>query len=207
MSTGPLPGENGAPESLCVQAAGLNPLDLAEVFGQPPRRLEIDLGCGKGRFLLARAAAHPAVSFLGLDRRSSRLLKVARRAQRQRLTNLRLFLGEAAQAVRYLIPGQAVSVYYIFFPDPWPKRRHHRRRLFKAEFLSALHHTLAPGGVVHVATDHQDYFQSIRRFFLNDSRFQEIPPFEPRAEERTDFERIFLNRQAAIGRCSFRTAP
>ncbi|MDO9541314.1 MAG: tRNA (guanosine(46)-N7)-methyltransferase TrmB [Kiritimatiellia bacterium] len=179
------------------------PLDLPAVFGRAPQRLEVDLGCGKGRFLLARAAAHPETSFLGLDRQARRLAKVERKAQRAQLSNIRLLYAEAAYAVAHLLPGNSVAAYSIFFPDPWPKRRHHRRRLFDAVFLDALDTTLMPGGRIHLATDHQDYFESIRRLLAGDARFMETEPFITTPEERTDFELIFLQQNKPVSRCSF----
>ena len=179
------------------------PLDLTAAFGRAPQRLEVDLGCGKGRFLLARAAAHPETLFLGLDRQTRRLAKVERKAQRAQLANIRLLYAEAAYAVTHLLPFGSVTAYYIFFPDPWPKRRHHRRRLFDAAFMDALDTTLMPGGCIHLATDHLDYFESIRRLLAGDARFMEMEPFVTSAEERTDFELIFLQQNIALCRCSF----
>lgn len=179
------------------------PLDLPAVFGRRPHRLEVDLGCGKGRFLLARAAAHPETSFLGLDRQTRRLAKVERKAQRAQLDNIRLLYAEAAYAVVHLLPPGSVAVYYIFFPDPWPKRRHYRRRLFDAVFLDALADTLIPGGCIHLATDHLDYFESIRRLLAGDARFVGRESFITSDEERTDFELIFLQQNIVLCRCSF----
>ena len=186
-----------------VPADWTAPLDLPAVFGRAPQRLEVDLGCGKGRFLLARAAAQPQTSFLGLDRQTRRLAKVERKAQRAQLTNIRLLYAEAAYAVAHLLPFGSVAAYYLFFPDPWPKRRHHRRRLFDAAFLDALNATLMPDGRIHLATDHQDYVESIRRLLAGDARFVEREAFITSDAERTDFELIFLQQNKPIGRCSF----
>lgn len=179
------------------------PLNLAAAFGRTPQRLEVDLGCGKGRFLVARAAAHPETSFLGLDRQTRRLAKVERKAQSAQLANIRLLHAEASYAVTYLLPPDSVAAYYVFFPDPWPKRRHHRRRLFDAAFLDALAATLMPGGCIHLATDHLDYFTNIRRLLAGDVRLVEREPFITSDEERTDFELIFTGQDKPIGRCSF----
>ena len=186
-----------------IPANWLGPLDLASVFGRPPAALAVDLGSGKGRFLLAHAARHPGISFLGIDCLLLRILRVEREARRRQLANIRLMYVEACYAISYLLPPRSVTTYYIFFPDPWPKRRHHRRRLFDAAFLDALDKTLVPGGAIHVATDHLDYFESIRETFLGDSRFELIPPFVPAEEERTDFELYYLGQGQPIGRCSF----
>lgn len=180
-----------------------SPLDLEQVFHQTPVRLEVDIGCGKGRFLLERARAYPDTSFLGIDRLLSRVLKVEHKALRQGLFNIRLFYVDALYAVKYLLPPRSISTYYIFFPDPWPKRKHNRRRLFDQGFLDALANTIVGHGCIHIATDHMGYFEIIRGMFLNDSRFKEIPPFVVRKEEQTNFERVFLNLKKDIGRCSF----
>lgn len=186
-------------------------LSLDYVFGPVPapgprRPVEIDLGCGKGRFLLARARAHPEVDFLGLDRLLRRLRKIDRKARRQGLPNVRLLRIEASYALEYLIPPRSIYCFYIFFPDPWPKRRHHRRRLFSVSFMDTLHAALTEGGLVHVATDHLEYGEQIRRGFAADPRFAEVPAFVPSEEEQTDFEREFLLENRPISRCSFRKA-
>ncbi|MFH0953800.1 MAG: tRNA (guanosine(46)-N7)-methyltransferase TrmB [Verrucomicrobiota bacterium] len=187
----------------------LSPLPLDTLFaagndGQR-RPLEVDVGCGKGRFLLARAAEQRGTDFLGVDRMLRRIRKVDNKARRLGLGNIRLLRMEAYYAVAYLIPPSAVTTYYIFFPDPWPKKRHHEHRLFNPRFLDALHRTLVPGGQVHFSTDHLPYFEEVKAVLVADRRFAEIPPFEPGEEERTDFERYYVSR-TPIGRLSLRKA-
>ncbi len=180
----------------------IHPLALENYFGRAAP-LEVDVGCGKGRFLLARAAAHPETAFLGLDRMLRRIRKVDNKARRLGLANIRLLRMEAFYAVSCLLPAASVSVYYLFFPDPWPKKRHHDHRLFNPRFIEALHRTLVPGGVLHFATDHLPYFEEVRAILAGDARFEEVPPYEPPEEERTDFEQYYV-RHARIGRCSVR---
>lgn len=179
----------------------LDPLPLATFFprAQP---LEVDLGCGKGRFLLARALAHPDVNFLGIDRMLERIRRIDHRAQRRRLDNIRLLRVEGYYAVAYLMPAAAVRTYYIFHPDPWPKKRHQEHRLFNPRFVDALHRTLAPGGHVHVSTDHLPYYEEIKAILDADPRLRPIEPFVPGPEEQTDFERWYITR-GPIGRCSY----
>jgi tRNA (guanine-N7-)-methyltransferase len=180
----------------------LNPLPLDRHFAaaQP---LEVDLGCGKGRFLLERAGAHPELNYLGIDRMLRRIRKIDHKAQRRGLRNLRLLRVEGYYAVAHLMPAEAVQTYYIFFPDPWPKKRHHENRLFNPRFLDALYRTLRPGGAVHVATDHQPYFEIIRDILRGDPRFEEIETFQPAPQERTEFELWYLDK-SPIGRLSVR---
>jgi tRNA (guanine-N7-)-methyltransferase len=181
---------------------GLTPLPLRELFANEAP-VEVDVGCGKGRFLLARAKEHPDINYLGIDRMLRRIRKVDRKAVRAGLTNIRLFRMEAYYAISYLIPPETVSAYYVLFPDPWPKKKHHDHRLFNERFIEALHRTLTPGAPVHVATDHLPYFDEIHaRLKSATDRFEEIPAWEPAEHERTDFELLFLGRQQ-IGRASF----
>jgi tRNA (guanine-N7-)-methyltransferase len=179
------------------------PLDFTRLFErQAP--LELDLGCGRGRFLLARAAAHPEVNFIGIDRVRLRLRKLDRRADEARLSNIRMLCGDAADLIRAHIPAGTVSACYVFFPDPWPKRRHHPRRLISAEFVGLLAAVLTPGGCIHVATDHGDYFQAIRRVWDIDPRFTPAEPYVPAEAEETDFGVLFQSEGRVIGRCSYR---
>lgn len=179
----------------------LNPVDLCALFpGDAP--VEIDLGCGKGRFLLARASAHPDTNLLGIDRMLKRIRKIDNKARRIGLTNLRLMRIEGYYAVSYLIPANAIRTYYVFFPDPWPKSRHHENRIFNPRFVDALHRTLEPGGHVHIATDHWPYYEEIAAILRADPRFTEVEPFIPEPGERTDFE-LWYHDKKPIGRCSF----
>ncbi len=181
---------------------GLTPLPLQDLFANEAP-IEVDVGCGKGRFLLARAKEHPDINYLGIDRMLRRIRKVDRKAVRAGLTNVRLFRMEAYYAISYLIPPETVSAYYVLFPDPWPKKKHHDHRLFNERFIEALHRTLIPGGGIHVATDHLPYFDEMHaRLKGAANRFEEIPAWKPAEHERTDFELLFLGSKD-IGRASF----
>jgi tRNA (guanine-N7-)-methyltransferase len=179
----------------------LTPHDFRACFDRPDQPFEIDLGCGKGRFLLARAANFPEINFLGIDRQLNRIRKIDRKAQRAGLKNVRLFRMDAAYATTYLLPPECVDTFYIFYPDPWPKGKHSHNRLFNASFVNTLARTLKPGGKIHASTDHRPYFEEIRKQLKEDPRFMEIEPFVPCGDEVTDFELIFSHKTP--GRCSF----
>lgn len=190
------------PESVrYIPADWLNPVDLHDVFDDD-LPVEIDLGCGKGRFLLARAAAHPEINFLGIDRMLKRIRKIDNKVRRAGMENVRLMRIEGYYAVSYLIPADSIQTYYILFPDPWPKKRHHDNRMFNPRFVDSLHRTLKRGGIVHLATDHLPYFEDIAAIMRKDPRFTEVEPFVPSPEEQTDFELWYLDKKP-IGRCSF----
>ena len=181
----------------------LTPWPLADWFDND-HPIEVDLGCGKGRFLLAHAHDNPDINFLGIDRMLRRIRKVDRKAVRAGLHNVRLFRMEAYYAVTYLIPAHSIATYYILFPDPWPKAKHERHRLFNPAFMASLYRTLQPGGQVHVATDHQPYFEAITAVFAEHAtQFVPQPAWAPAPHERTDFECLFINEKP-IGRATYR---
>lgn len=134
-------------------------LDLEKIFGRNAP-LHIDLGCGDGSFLCAMAQRLPEKNFLGIERLAGRVRSAARKAGN--LDNVRLLQIESSYAVRYLLPAGSVETFYLLFPDPWPKRRHHRRRIVTPDFLSTVHAALSRGGVIYIATDHLDYFWTIK---------------------------------------------
>ncbi len=176
------------------------PLDWRAVFAQD-RPLEIDLGCGRGAFLLWAAHTYPQRNFLGVERLLRRLRRVDRKAVQAGLDNLRLIRIEAAYLIVKLVPDNCVSTYHILFPDPWPKRRHQSRRLICAPLLGDLRRTLAAGGVVNCATDHEEYFEWIQREFQKNGQFEEQdPPVLPQ-EAWTDFEREFVAAGKRVYRC------
>ena len=138
------------------------PLDFQSLFGRPCP-VEVEIGVGKGRFLLGQAAQHPEIGFLGIERSHKYLRITLERLNRSSCENVRLVCDDAGFFVRTFIPEHAVSKYHIYFPDPWPKKRHHKRRLINPNFAGFLFRTLSPGGEIRVATDHLDYFQEIVR--------------------------------------------
>lgn len=179
----------------------LEPVDFAACFEHPDRPFEIDLGCGKGRFLLARARKFPETNFLGIDRLLNRIKRMDKKVRRQGLPNVRVLRLDGYYAVTYLVPPQSVDTYYVFYPDPWPKGKHHHHRIFNELFMDAIARTLKPGGKIHASTDHLPYFAEIYKLIKSDSRFEETETFVPSEDEVSDFELIFAHKTP--GRCSF----
>ncbi|HLK09914.1 MAG TPA: tRNA (guanosine(46)-N7)-methyltransferase TrmB [Candidatus Binatia bacterium] len=123
------------------------------VFGRDGVAVEVEIGPGRGEVLFASAAAAPRRLFLGVERRAARAEALAAEAAARGLGNVRIVTADARCVVAHLIPPTSVAAYHVYFPDPWPKNRHRARRLFAGDFPAALVRTLAPGGVVHLATD------------------------------------------------------
>jgi tRNA (guanine-N7-)-methyltransferase len=136
------------------------PLDFAQIFMRPGP-VSIDLGCGDGAFLVALALANPRRNYLGIERLLGRVRTVCRNAAKVELANVRVLRMDTAYAAEHLIPAHQVSEFHLLFPDPWPKRRHHRRRIVSDRFATAIHRALVADGVFHIATDHTEYFHDI----------------------------------------------
>ena len=177
-------------------------LNLESVF---PRRapVEVDLGCGDGSFLVTLAGQNPARNFLGLERLIGRVRSASRKIAYENLGNARVVRLESFYAVAYLIPANSISVFYLLFPDPWPKRRHQRRRVVTDEFLEAIHRALVPEGSFVIATDARDYFQEIRRRAREKGTFAEKPIGDFNLPATT-FEKRFLHRGLEIYRLVLR---
>ena len=181
------------------------PLPISELCGIAP--LEIEIGCGNGRFLAAQAAKHPETHYIGIERMLGRVRKLSRKAERLPARNLHALRLEAFYTFYYLLPEHRLRTVYVFFPDPWPKRRHHRHRLFSPLFLDVLWMRLEEGGIIQIATDHQEYCTEIRKVFDASSRFKEVPAMTRTNEEHTDFEQLFLKQGLPIGACAYQALP
>jgi tRNA (guanine-N7-)-methyltransferase len=133
-------------------------LDAGEIRREG-RALEIDLGCGDGAFLLGMAKEYPDRDFLGVERLLGRVRKVCKKITKRHLENARVLRLESRYTVEWLLPEGAVSRLHLLCPDPWPKFKHHRRRLVQVEFLEAVNRALQPGGEFLFMTDHEEYFE------------------------------------------------
>jgi tRNA (guanine-N7-)-methyltransferase len=122
------------------------------VFGDD-RPVEVEIGPGRGDTILAFARARPGTNFFGIEHKAGAASAIAVAAARRGLRNVRVVGGDARCIVARLVPDASVAAYHIYFPDPWPKRGHHHRRLMTADVASAVARTLVPGGAVHVASD------------------------------------------------------
>src|ERR1043166_8435137 len=120
-------------------------LDLNELF-PAEQPLEVELGSGDGSFLVVYAARYPGRNFIGVERLLGRIRKLDRKALRANLTNARAIRIEASYFLQYLLPPHSVQTLHIYFPDPWPKRKHQRHRLINESFPAIAHHALAAEG-------------------------------------------------------------
>jgi tRNA (guanine-N7-)-methyltransferase len=137
------------------------PLDLERVFGrEAPRVLEI--GFGMGETTAQIAAASPETDFIGVEVYTAGCGALLRRIADQQLTNLRIIQHDAMEVIREMIQEATLDRIQVFFPDPWPKARHHKRRLIRPDFVEELANRLKPGGILHCATDWAPYAEVMR---------------------------------------------
>jgi tRNA (guanine-N7-)-methyltransferase len=168
-------------------------LDLQALFGRSaPRTVEI--GFGNGDNLVGLAAAHPERDFLGIEVHRSGVGRVMLALEARQLTNVRLICHDAVEVLERQIPESSVDEILILFPDPWPKKRHHKRRLIQAPFASLAASRLAPGGRLRLATDWAPYAQEMLETLRAVAQLENLAPqggFVPRPGERapTRFER------------------
>lgn len=140
-----------------------------------PGPFEIEIGCGKGGFLLDRAKGDPDVRLLGIEWANKYFRHAADRMARWKLTNVRVMRTDASFFVINHLPAECVSVLHVYHPDPWPKKRHHKRRLIQPAFIEAVVRVLKPCGHWLIQSDHEAYFEVIRELLDNHPDFRVIP--------------------------------
>jgi tRNA (guanine-N7-)-methyltransferase len=166
--------------------------------------VHIEIGCGKATFLLNQARAQPAVNFLGIEWASRYYRYAVDRIGRWGLDNVRIIRADAAGLLANFVPDESVEGFHIYFPDPWPKRRHHRRRFVCPANLQQLLRCLRAGGELRIATDHLDYFQKIQELIDTQVDKLEKIDFLPAAGANqgewlgTNFERKYLKENRPI---------
>jgi tRNA (guanine-N7-)-methyltransferase len=170
-------------------------LDLDQAFGrQVPKILEIGFGMGAATAQIA--ATNPDKDYLGIEVHTPGVGNLLKLMEEQGITNLRVVQHDAVEVLRHMIADASLDGVHIFFPDPWPKKRHHKRRLLQAEFVALLCSKLKPGGYLHFATDWEEYAQWTLEVLRAESKLANtVTDYAPRPEYRplTKFEQRGLN--------------
>ncbi|MBD3235721.1 MAG: tRNA (guanosine(46)-N7)-methyltransferase TrmB [Candidatus Eisenbacteria bacterium] len=160
------------------------PFDWRALFGND-HPVDIEIGCGKGRFLAAIAERSPARNFLGAERAARFYRKAVARVRHRGVRNVRLMRADGLDLLDRWVPPASVQRIHLYFPDPWPKKRHHKRRIVRPALLQLAARAVPPGGEFRVATDHPEYRQVIREQFAAHAEF-----FAPRPWSAEDPERL-----------------
>ena len=183
--------------------------DWGTVFGnQNPR--EIEIGCGRGMFIIKSARENPGMNYLGIELSARFFHMLKERVQKSAAANIRIIKGEAGFILKKFVPDNSVSAVHIYFPDPWPKKRHRKRRLINSGFVENIRSALVTGGQLCLATDFQDYFEEMVQAAaacsgLEQVSLQECAPHEAEpAKAATAYERKYLIQGRVIYRATYR---
>ena len=167
------------------------------VFGNG-HPVEMEIGIGKGRFLIDAAQRLPQVNFVGIEWAAKYLRIAHERSSKRGLANIRLARVDAREFVEFFVPAASLQAAHIYFPDPWPKKRHHKRRLFNAAFLREIERTLQPGGRLWLATDYAEYFEAMLETLAESDCLEAIQAEWPAV--RTNYEDKYVNQGKEIFR-------
>ena len=194
-------------EDVIILAESLaGPVNWPQLFGND-HPVELEIGTGKGAFLINAARANPQTNYLGIEWANKYYKYAADRARRWNLPNIRMLRCDARDFLIHHVPPQSLQCLHVYFPDPWPKKRHHKRRLFTGPFVTAAADSLVPAGQMHVVTDVQDYFLIIEPLLRQCSQLR-VGDFQPRETAQlgewvgTNFERKYLAQGRTFYSCS-----
>ncbi|TWT44684.1 tRNA (guanine-N(7)-)-methyltransferase [Phycisphaerae bacterium RAS1] len=193
---------------VAVDFAELDAFDWTRIFGTD-RPVELEIGVGKAGFLLRRARLLPDVNFLGIEWANEFYKYAVDRMQRWNLTNVRILRTDAAHFIRGICPRGSLRALHVYHPDPWPKKRHQKRRLFQKPFVDAAVECLIPGARWAVQTDHAEYYEQIAGLLRAQPKLVEVAFDDPEfgvsaAQLGTNFEIKYLREGRAIYQIAMR---
>lgn len=177
---------------------------LVRLFATCDKPMELEIGCGMGKFIAARAANHPEHHFLGVEYEEVRTAHTDVAIRTKGVTNANVVCGQAMRLLEFCIPDEALVAVHLYFPDPWPKKRHLKNRIFNADFAEQVHRALRTGGTLNVATDHDDYFAQMLDVMAADTRFEPIEPLQRAEDEITEFEMKFRAKNHPVNAASWK---
>ena len=153
------------------------PFDARTLFANPTHAFEIEIGSGKGTFLVQQAVLQPETNFLGIEWTAEFWRYASDRVRRRELSNVRLLHTDATELFRFWLPDAIARVIHLYFSDPWPKSRHHKRRVIQDESLRHFHRVLAPGGELRIVTDHAELWKWYEEHALRNAHLFAVKPF------------------------------
>ncbi len=178
-------------------------LNFEDIFGRNAQ-IHIEIGSGKGTFLVNQASSQPQANFIGIEWANRYYRFAVDRIGRWNLTNVRIIRTDAVPYIAQCVPDSSVDCFHIYFPDPWPKKRHNKRRFFNSANIDQLIRCLKPSGTIRVATDHAEYFEQIKSVLASKSDCLEQIDFLPNPGAQigewvgTNFERKYLKENRPI---------
>jgi tRNA (guanine-N7-)-methyltransferase len=183
------------------------PIDWSSLFLET-KPVELEIGSGKGLFLLNAARSQPGANYLGIELSRKYARNAAERLAREELSNAKVWCGDARLVLAGIVPAGSLRAVHVYFPDPWWKTRHRKRRVFTAQLVQEIERTLSPGGELSVASEVAEYFGVIRSLIGANERFSEQElkaPADPAHEldYLTHFERKYRLEGRQIYRASY----
>jgi tRNA (guanine-N7-)-methyltransferase len=207
--TAPRPDLDVSPYTLPYPSA---PLDWAAVFGEPaPAEIDLEIGPGKGLFLANTAPRWPGRGYVGVEAAHKYARAAAERIAKADLPNVRIVTGDAKRFLHEFVPPGSLHAIHVYFPDPWWKQRHRKRRMISEPFLDDATRALAPGGELHLATDVEEYFGVMQTLLTARPHFTRLPDPQVAGEPQhdldylTNFERKYRLQGRPIYRASYLT--
>ena len=187
------------PYFLTLQDIPPAPIDPQDLF-EKSQPLEIEIGSGRGLFLVNAGLCRPEINFLGIEYDYKEARRAARRFEKRKFSNVRLLGADARIVLRDYIPSASAKGMHVYFPDPWWKRRHKKRRIFSADFLIQAARILQPGGLLHAWTDVEEYFGVMQKLVAENPAFSPLPsPEERTAEHDMDYHTSFERKKRKLG--------
>ncbi len=159
------------------------PLDLTTFFANKDNATVIEIGFGMGHSLIEMAKANPDINYIGIEVHQPGVGRLMHQLEENQLNNVKVINDDAIKALEETINDHSIDGVQIYFPDPWPKKKHHKRRLIQKPFIELLHKKLKPQGFLHLATDWEDYALHMEEV-LKDSAFKQTPTTIHRPESR-----------------------
>jgi len=188
-------------------------LDPRAWFEHPQRPFELEIGSGKGTFLVQQAVLQPETNFLGIEWAAEFYRYAADRLRRNQCTNVRILHDDAVQFVTYRLPESVCNTVHLYFSDPWPKARHHKRRVIQDATLEQFHRILVSEGLLHVVTDHVDLWAWCEEHVARAAHLFERMPFAPPPSAGpdevvgTNFERKYQREGRPFNAMTLRRTP
>lgn len=167
------------------------------------RPVELEIGAGRGDFLIGYCEANPQLNLVAVERKINYLQRGINKARQKELSNVRFLNLEVAHFLQEYAPPQSLQAVHIYFPDPWPKKRHLRRRLIQPDFIKMLADKIVPGGGLHLRTDHPNYFDHMMEVMGNQPFFTSVAVPEALSQHKTGFERRFTEDGIPINYASY----
>lgn len=182
------------------------PLDWALIYGDD-HPVEIEIGSGKGSFLVEVALREPDTNFLSVEYARPYAEHVRDRMRRRDLRNVRVVRADAGRFFAECVPASSVRTVHVYFPDPWPKKRHRKRRLMQPPFVRAAVEALVPAGEIRFVTDHAKYFAQAIEVLESEPRLRALPIDEEQMTDLTNYERKYRAEGRPIHRARYQRVP